>query len=192
MIYSLLFCFQVICISCCCNSMEPSSETHVQSLSRQIMQHGWRDDGVIRHSCSCFSNDGGMMPGSTLGVAETQQGQVTEESNSDQMEMSSSSSAVSVPELFGVRATPMIIILHPEGYLAWQGCYATYDKSTFTSLMDETLDAVVKTSRVSSSSNSPKLLSRAASGKPLKAFNTRIHQITSLCQMGPQALCLSF
>ncbi|XP_071807408.1 uncharacterized protein [Asterias amurensis] len=154
---------KVICVSCCCNSTEPSSESHIQSLSRQIMQRGWRDDGVIRHSCSCYSNDGGMMPGSTLGLAETQQGQGTEESKADQTEISSSSSAVSVPELFGVRATPMIIILHPEGYLAWQGCYAAYDKATFTSLMDDTLEAVIKTSRISSSSNSPKLLSRATS-----------------------------
>ena len=59
-----------------------------------------------------------------------------------------------------------------SGYLAWQGCYAAYDKSSFTTLMDNTMDSIVKTSSLSS--NSPKLLSRATSGTEfLVLFNTQ-------------------
>ncbi|XP_022109023.1 uncharacterized protein LOC110989168 isoform X2 [Acanthaster planci] len=174
---------KVICLTCCCSSTESSSSAHLETLAQLIIRRGWKDDALIRHSCSCGTGDIGLMPGSRASSASTDRGHVGEALSGNEKGTLgvSSSSVVSVAELFGILATPMLVILHPEGYLAWQGCFAACNKNAFATMMDETLDTVVKPSRVSSPrSNSPKLLSRSTSVSSCTVSSLPPHQATPL------------
>ncbi|XP_033114658.1 uncharacterized protein LOC117115100 [Anneissia japonica] len=136
----------VSCIACCCASQE-STGTHRHSLAQVIAGNGWRDDKVIRHCCCCHTSHAGLNPRrQTSSISRTllaSSGRRRRHSTvSLDMTHSSQSAKISVPELFGVIGVPTLVVLHSDGYIAWQGRFAAQDFSSFEMFLDRILKKV--------------------------------------------------
>ncbi|XP_054751259.2 uncharacterized protein LOC129257055 [Lytechinus pictus] len=125
---------KLVCIGMCCESAE-DTDTHRDTMNRLLTGRGWKKDGSLQHCCCCseIEADGTkMVANRSLNTGHSLVQFATEKKSSDAL------SAISdhVPELFGVMAVPTVIVIHPEGYLGWKGCFAVTDRSAFISALD--------------------------------------------------------
>ncbi|XP_071961343.1 uncharacterized protein [Antedon mediterranea] len=139
----------VSCIACCCASNE-STGIHRHSLMQVIVGNNWRDDKTIRHCCCCHTKHAGLNPRrqtssvSKILLASSGKGRRHSTVSLD-MTRSSHNDKISVPELFGVIGVPTLVILHPDGHVAWQGRFAAHDLTSFETLLDGILENLTET-----------------------------------------------
>ncbi|XP_070557721.1 uncharacterized protein [Ptychodera flava] len=120
-------------ITCCCASYE-SMSSHRHSLAETIVENGWRDDRSVRHCCSCHSTTPGLNLNkrSTSTPSMKRRAKLVHQDSSG----SESSNGTGVAELFGIQGVPTMLIVNPEGHIAWQGRYAACDYSSFQVFAD--------------------------------------------------------
>ncbi|CAC5396480.1 unnamed protein product [Mytilus coruscus] len=50
---------------------------------------------------------------------------------------------VDLTEILGIAGVPTLLVIHPDGYIAWHGRYRAYDYAGFSSFMQHTLSEVL-------------------------------------------------
>ncbi|XP_063446523.1 uncharacterized protein LOC134726026 isoform X8 [Mytilus trossulus] len=123
--------YNFIAVSCGVNA---TSAANRKSLIHRITSSGWREDRSVWH---CTSQCASSIDEASSKVWKTTM------SGAPRKPEDNNAPNVDLTEILGIAGVPTLLVIHPDGYIAWHGRYRAYDYAGFSSFMQHTLSEVL-------------------------------------------------
>lgn len=123
--------YNFIAVSCGINATAASNR---KSLIHKITSSGWREDKSVWHCTSQCASSIDEASSKVWKTATAGSTRTPDDSNTP---------VVDLTEILGIAGVPTLLIIHPDGYIAWHGRYRAYDYAGFSAFMQHTFSEVL-------------------------------------------------